>query len=248
MTEEAAGQLRVGFVRGTAPAKWARRWDGTGEPPLEMIPLSDVDAPADRESFDVLLERAAPGEVPAGSDGRPRTRHAVRLYEEAVALVIAADHEIDSDQVDLEALEAINLLDYPGLPGQWPAAAPWAVAELAPTSIAEVLDLVAAGLGGVLLPLPLARHLVDKHQHVVLPTAADLPGTSIWATWAVSRDGEDIQQLIGIMRGRTPRSSRGDLPSKASKVARDAKPAKATKKPARQAKPAGRGGRRSGRR
>lgn len=208
-----------------------------------MVPLPDSMAPTDRGSFDVLLERAAPGVVPAGSYGEGRARHAVLLYEEAVALVLAADHD-DLGEIDEATLELVDLLDYPGLPPQWPEPIPWASADLAPASIAQALDLVAAGLGGILLPLPLARHLVDKHSHAVLPVMAPLPGTGIWATWATERDGEEIQQLIGIMRGRTPRSSRGGQPAKARPTP---KAVRGSKKPARQAKPRGRGGRRSGR-
>lgn len=206
MTDEPT--LELGFVRGLAPAKWGRRWADFSRQPLEMTPLSNLDAPPDRDAYDVVLERAAPESRPPGTEGPTRSRHAVLLYEEAVALVLAADHE-DPGLLDRETLELIPLLDYPGAYPQWPAPQPWAEPSLRPRNTRGALELVATGLGGILLPLPLARHLVDKRRHAVLPLNFELPGTTVWATWNLTRDAPDIQQLIGVMRGRTPRSSRG---------------------------------------
>ena len=69
---------------------------------------------------------------------------------------------------------------------------------------------VGTGAGAILLPLPLARHLAGKRTHAVIPVYDEKPlmGTQIWATWSVERDAGDVQQLVGIMRGRTARSQR----------------------------------------
>ncbi|MBK0420558.1 LysR family transcriptional regulator [Leucobacter sp. CSA2] len=164
-----------------------------------------------------MIERAAPGAFPAGTRGDDRRRHALRLYTEALALVVPADHEL----AELESLTTaeltghladgdVTLLDHPDHSAEWPAAEPWADPSWKPRDPAAALQLVAAGTGAILLPLPLARHLVAKREHAVLALHGEpeLAQSTIWATWALDRDAADVQQLVGIMRGRTARSSR----------------------------------------
>lgn len=221
--------LRLGFVPGVTPGKWARRWaefasTGGGGARLELVPLGAsgrahadtgtgstdpvgstvAGGPADAVPVDVILERTDPSARPTGSDGSNPTRRAVRLYEEAVALVVAVDHEIAAQRtVDRETLELVQLLDHPDHQSVWPDAEPWTDERWAPTDAEAALDLVASGSAAILLPLPLARRLAGKRRHAVLTVDADppLPGTEIWATWDVERDGADVQRLIGIFRG-----------------------------------------------
>lgn len=246
MTSQDPQALTFGFVRGTAPGKWEQRWRGTGNPPLQMVALPDVFSPADRAPFDALLERVPPGAKPAGSGGQGRSRHAVRLYAEAPALVVGADPRLNPGlapgaEVDAQALSLVPLVGCPGMPECWAGPAPAAVAR----SVQDALELVAAAAGGMLLPLPLARHLADKHRHLVLPVSAEMPGTEIWVTWAVERDDSTIQHLVGILRGRTPRSSRTTHDS--GKAAEAHKTRKKSKKPrggTRLSRPRGSRGRR----
>lgn len=212
-----AEALRLGFARGTSPGKWARRWaEVSPTQPLELVPLTLAGRPeAGAPRPDVLLERVAPGARPAGTGDDAidagAARHAVRLYAEAVALVVAADHELAEQQtVDREALELVALLAHPDHAGAWPAPEPWADPAWAPRDAAAALELVATGAGAVLLPLPLARHLAGKREHAVLVVAGDarLPGTEVWVSWDARRDAADVQRLVGIMRGRTARSER----------------------------------------
>lgn len=210
---EASEPLRLAFARGTAPGKWARRWaEAWPSLPLELVPLALSGAPdADAPRPDALLERVAPGARPPGTEGAGASRHAVRLYTESVALVVAIDHELAEQQTaDREALELLTLLAHPDHAAAWPAPEPWADPAWAPRDAGATLKLVATGLGAALLPLPLARHLANKREHAVLPVACDpaLPGTEIWVSWAVERDAADVQRLVGIMRGRTARSER----------------------------------------
>jgi hypothetical protein len=89
--------ILLGFTRGVAPSKWAARWSQAAPGhPLELVPFArPFGRPADAAE-DMLLERVAPGERPLGSDpaDAQRTHHALRLYEEAVALVVPAEHEL----------------------------------------------------------------------------------------------------------------------------------------------------------
>lgn len=231
-------RLRLGFVRGVAPSKWAKRWaEAVPTVELELVPLPLSGRPDPAEApLDVLLERVLPGGQPElYGPGGPR--HALRLYRESVALVVPVDHELAKHaSADRDALALIPLLAHPDHAAEWPAPVAWEDPAWAPADAAAALELVAAGTGAILLPLPLARHLSSKRAHAVLPVHDDapLPGTEIWATWSVARDAGDIQQLVGIMRGRTARSQRSgaadDAPAGATPPARTANtPAK--KKP-----------------
>ena len=209
--------LRLGFARGIAPSKWADRWRVVQPTiPLELVPLNlTFGGPRQPEPYDVVIERAAPGRRPAGSEaesGSPdASRHALRLYTEAIALVVPVDHALATqEQVSLADVSLVTLLDHPDHAPEWPDAEPWQDPSWMPRNAAAALELVAAGSGAVLLPQLLARHLGDKRRHAVLRVVDEpaLAGTTVWATWAVERDAADVQQLIGVMRGRTARSSR----------------------------------------
>ncbi len=255
-----ATPLRLGFVRGTSPAKWARRWaEARPDRPLELVPLGFDGLPARRteggipDPPDVRLERTMPGARPHGTaDG---SRLAVRLYAESVALVVAAEHELatansrESSGVDLDTIHLLQLLDHPDHAPQWPAPEPWAEASWMPPHAAAAAQLVATGTGAALMPLPLARQVARGREHAVLPVAerAELAGTQIWASWPASLDGDDVQQLIGIMRGRTARSSRnaaapaeragGDAPARAKPAPAKPSRAKPVRAKSAQAKP-----------
>lgn len=218
MTEHHAEQrpLRLGFVRGTAPSKWAKRWQQAGGAPLELVPLHVIafgrnQGPIEGGPVDVTLERTRPGEFPEGAAGPNPSRHAVRLYTEAVALVVSADHELAGEtSIAVSDLGLVTLLDHGDHLAQWPKARPWEDPSWKPAGAADALALVATGAGAILLPLPLARQLSSRREHAVLPVVGDddLEGGMIWASWDVTRDAADVQQLAGIMRGRTARSSR----------------------------------------
>lgn len=183
------------------------------EQPLELVPVDLHEVETARADLDVLLERVAPGTIPAGSDTAHRSRHAMQLYEEAVALVIPADHELAKrEAVDFDDLSLVPLLDHPDHFAQWPEAQAWKDASWRPRDARATIELVGTGLGGALMAQPLARHLADKRAHAVIPVMLGknplLPGTEIWASWRVERDGNDVQRLVGVLRGRTARSSR----------------------------------------
>lgn len=207
---------RLGFARGVSPAKWASRWaEARPDLPLDLVPF-DLETPeaarAEPGAVDLALVRVAPGTEPATTRGAEATHHGVRLYTEAVALIVAADHELaESEAVDRDALALLDLVAHPGHPAAWPAPAPRADPAWEPRGIRAALDLVAAGTSAMLLPLPLARHVARGAAHAIVPVRDPdpLPGTEIWATWEVARDDPDLQQLVGILRGRTARSGRG---------------------------------------
>lgn len=213
--------IRLGFSRGIAPSKWANRWAAAvPEVPLTLVPLTIAGkVPQDEAPVDVMLIRTAPGVAPegseaalqaAGSEAAP-TIFAMHLYTESLALVVAADDDLAKlPAVDNAVMRDVTLLGSPVHAPEWPATQPWADPSYAPKNVTAALELVATGMGGMIMSLPMARHLTRKRTHAVLPLTVEpaLPGTEVWATWAVDRDAGDVQQLVGIMRGRTARSQR----------------------------------------
>lgn len=210
--------IRLGFTRGVAPSKWEKRWKQVSPTiPLELVPISTPYGRPQHEPLDVMLERVAPGAMPETSapDDPHRTHHAIRLYEESVALVVPIDHELaELSEISASELSLIRLLDHPNHAPEWPAPERWDEPEWMPKRLQSALELVSTGLGGILAPLPLARHLGDKRAHALIRVVPDagsepLPGTTVWASWALDRDAADVQELAGVLRGRTARSSRG---------------------------------------
>lgn len=236
--------IRLGFTRGVSPSKWADRWHrAVPERALELVPVPRQygrSASEDARSCDMLIERAAPRTRPITHDeDGARTHHSMLLYEESVAIVLPKDHELAKQgEIRLEELSLVQLLDYPNHAEEWPAAEPWADATWMPKTLTAALKLVSTGLGGIVVPLPLAKHVSLRREHSILLIVGDgdqespLPGTTIWATWPAEHDSPDLQQLAGIMRGRTARSSRREPGSADAGTAQKA-PKQQAKQPAK---------------
>lgn len=211
---EAEDRVSLGFARGTAPGKWAERWHEATGSALNLVPLDIAygSAPSAAPVPDMILERTLPSNRPDGTVNPNRARHSIALYTEKLALVVPSTHELaKSARADRDDLALVQFLDHEHHAHEWPPAAPWDDPTWRPDTVEAALALVATGAGAILLPIPLARHLTRKGEHAVLPLEPEdaLPGTTVWATWEISRDGEDMQLLAGILRGRTSRSSRG---------------------------------------
>lgn len=201
--------VTLGFVRGIAPSRWADRWNRVrSRRRMQLVPMPEH-FDADTDEVNLALTRAMPGQFPEGSRSDPRSRHAVQMYEEAVALVVDIDHDLaEFATLDLADLDLVRLLDHPWHDESWPAAEPWAEADWMPKSLLGALEIVATGLGGILMPLPLAKHITDKKLHRIIEVTGNIDGTRVFATWDIAFDGDEIQELIGVLRGRTSRSSR----------------------------------------
>ena len=66
--------------------------------------------------------------------------------------------------------------------------------------------VVAAGTGVVVLPMSVAR--LHARKDVVHRVVTDLPTTTVALVWRMERDDELTQEFVGVVRGRTARSSR----------------------------------------
>jgi len=175
--------LSVGFVPGVTPGKWVARWrERHPEVPLELHQHDDDALAALRDgSDDVAFVR-----LPVDRTGL----HLIPLYEEQPVAVMSRDDELSLyDELPPEELEAENLLDVVACGGPKSA-----------------VDVAASGAGVVVLPMSLAR-LYARKDAVHRP-APGLPMTTIGIAWRVEDESDDVEEFIGIVRGRTAQSSR----------------------------------------
>jgi DNA-binding transcriptional LysR family regulator len=79
-----------------------------------------------------------------------------------------------------------------------------------PESTAGAIELVASGAGVLLLPQSLAR--LHHRKDLTYRTVTDAPQSQIGLAWLEAVTTDLMEELIGIVRGRTPNSSRGRNP------------------------------------
>jgi DNA-binding transcriptional LysR family regulator len=191
--------LRVGFVTGATPDKWARAWREQRREPLELVPLTEAEQ--ERAVRDGVVDMALV-RLPVDRDGL----HTVRLYDEVAVVVAGRDHLVaatdPAEEVALADL-ADEQLVLPHRSG-WTPSAPQL--HWPPMSEKDAVETVAAGTGVVLLPLSVAR--LHARRDVVSRPVADLEPTTVALAWLVARDDDVTQAFVGIVRGRTARSSR----------------------------------------
>lgn len=189
--------FRVGFVAGATPDKWARIWrERQPRIPLELVPLDEADQESGLRSGDLDMGLVR---LPIERDGV----HCIPLYDEVPVAVAGSDHLIGAaEEVSLEDLSEEQLV-LPHATGWRPA-----VAQLDwPTmTIKDAVETVASGTGIVLVPLSVAR--LYHRKDVIHRPVTDLPTTKVGLAWLVDNDDPRVQTFIGIVRGRTERSTR----------------------------------------
>lgn len=189
--------FRVGFVTGATPDKWARAWREQRPEPLELVPVEEGEQEQRLRdgSLDMCLVR-----LPVGRDGL----HLVRLYDELPVAVVGSEHVVTvADEVTLDDL-ADEQLVLPH-PSGWRPSAPQL--DWPPMTLKQAVEVVAAGTGVVIVPMSVAR--LHARKDVTHRPVTDLPPTTVGLAWLVERDDEQTQAFVGVVRGRTARSSRG---------------------------------------
>ncbi|MFE5797378.1 LysR family transcriptional regulator substrate-binding protein [Streptomyces sp. NPDC056503] len=234
-----ATAFRLAFVPGVTPSKWVRTW----EQRLPDVPLTLVQV-TPGEAFEVLREGGADAallRLPV--DGEDLS--AIPLYEETSVVVVPKDHHFAAAEElapeDLaEELVLHPLDDTIG----WEAGPPGMPAFQRPETTADAVELVAAGVGVLVVPQSLARlhHRKDLTYRVI----SGVPQSRVALSWLKSEEAPDlVEEFIGIVRGRTVNSTRGRRAEaqKGQKTAQKPTRKATGAKPARPGKPAkGKGG------
>ncbi|OLO34300.1 LysR family transcriptional regulator [Streptomyces sp. MNU77] len=214
--------FRLAYVPGVTPTKWVRVWhERLPHVPLELVQATAAEAPG-------LL---AGGDADAGLVRLPVDRDvlsAIPLYTETTVVVIPKDHvataaeEVSlaelSDEIVLHPLD--DLLDWETLPGR--------PAVERPATTADAIELVAAGVGVLLVPQSLAR--LHHRKDLTYRPVPDAPASRVALSWPEAELTPDlVEEFIGIVRGRTVNSTRG-------RAATPPRPAKAKDKDKAKAK------------
>ena len=189
--------LRLGFVTGATPDKWARTWRERRREPLELVPLEQASQTDGLHEgyLDLALVR-----LPVDREGL----HLIPLYDEQAVVVVGKDHLVTAaDEVTTHDLVDEQLV-LPHDSGWTPEAEQL---DFPPMSLREAFEVVASGTGVLVVPMSVARLLHRKD--VTFRPVTDLPTTKVGLAWLVDNDDPRIQDFIGIVRGRTARSSRG---------------------------------------
>ena len=177
--------LKVGYVPGVTPGKWTRRWSER----LPDVPLTAFQCGQDEQTAVLRDGRADLSFVrlPVDREGLS----VIPLYAELPVVVAPKDHEIAlyDDEVPYQEIAGENFLDPAEMGG-------------AQTGI----EVVASGAGLMILPMSVAR--LYNRKDVVYRTVTDQPETQIGLAWLADRTDSAIEEFIGIVRGRTARSSR----------------------------------------
>ncbi|WP_435137117.1 LysR family substrate-binding domain-containing protein [Actinacidiphila sp. bgisy144] len=220
---EAPSSFRLAYVPGVTPSKWVRIWNER----LPEIPLTLVQVTA-AEAFGVLRDRgsgADAGFVRLPVDGPDLS--AIPLYTETTVVVVPKDHlfaAVDEVTVDDLADEIVldpldSTLTWEKLPGQ--------PARERPATTADAVELVAAGVGLLLVPQSLAR--LHHRRDLTYRPVPGAPESRVALSWSQDGTTDLVEHLIGIVRGRTVNSTRGrPLPGRTAQGGRTAQTAQGT--------------------
>ncbi|MEU4491544.1 LysR family transcriptional regulator substrate-binding protein [Streptomyces purpurascens] len=193
--------FRLVYVPGVMPDKWVRIWNE--RQPDVPLALTQVAAGA-------VAERLLDGDADAGLVRLPVDRtvfSAIPLYTEQTVVVVPKDHLVTAvdevspedlaDDIVLHPLD--DVLDWDTLPGR--------PAVERPATTADAIELVAAGIGVLVVPLSLAR--LHHRKDLTHRPLKDAPESSVALAWPQDTTTDQVEDFIGIVRGRTVNSTRG---------------------------------------
>lgn len=194
--------FRLVYVPGVMPGKWVRIWNER----LPGVPLTLTQVPAGTAQG-LLLD----GEADAGLVRLPVDRtvlSAIPLYTEQTVVVVPKDHLVTAadtvspgdlaDDIVLHPLDDVLSWEE-GLPGR--------PALERPATTADAVELVAAGIGVLVVPLSLAR--LHHRKDLTHRPLEEAPESRVALSWPEAATTDQVEDFIGIVRGRTVNSTRG---------------------------------------
>lgn len=210
----------VAFVPGVTLAKWSKVWsERRPDLPLGFLPTPEQD------QVRVLHDRAAEVSfVRLPVDNSDLS--VIPLYREIPVVVLPKEHALaDAESVTVADLAAEHLLQDPDLVPEWRDVAE-EIRDGTRRPLPSIRDgddaaeLVAAGVGIVIVPQSVAR--LHSRKDVVARPVTDVAESQIALAWLEENTTPDVDEFIGVVRGRTARSSRApqEEPEKAPPKAR----------------------------
>lgn len=208
------GPFRVTFVTGVMPDKWADRWRRREATPLQLVP---VDEEHQLDELRAGTAAMALVRLPVDLDGL----HRIPLYTEDVVVVVSREHPAAAyDALEVAELADEHLLQDPDLVPEWRDLAREVMDgtryPVPSMTLPQLFESVAADAGVALVPRSVAR--VHHRKDVVAVPVPDLPGRQVGLVWPVTADDPLLETFIGVVRGRTERSSRVGSEAKPERV------------------------------
>lgn len=205
-------RFRLAYVPGATPGKWASVWrERLPDVRLELVQLDS----------DAVLPALEAGEADAAIGRLPVDKEvfsAIPLYEETSVVCFSRDHLLAA----LDEEETVSIADIAGdpvwvpaddvlftthpVPGVVPVDPDGNPLDPVPTT-ADAVATVAANVGVAVLPMSLAR--LHRRKDVVHRPLVDGPTAPVGLIWPDDRTTDLVEELVGIVRGRTVNSSRG---------------------------------------
>ncbi|MFE8007620.1 LysR family substrate-binding domain-containing protein [Streptomyces sp. NPDC057418] len=202
---ETPPSFRLAYVPGVTPTKWVRIWNER----LPGIPLTLVGVPAAGAAAVLRGGGADAGFVRLPVDRTDLS--AIPLYTETTVVVVPKDHLVAAvdevsaadlaDEIVLHPLDDTLEWDRPpGLP-----------ALERPATTEDAVELVAAGVGLLVVPQSLAR--LYHRKDLTYRPLSEVPESRIALSWPEEKTTDLVEEFIGIVRGRTVNSTRGRAPT-----------------------------------
>jgi DNA-binding transcriptional LysR family regulator len=205
--------LTVGYVPGGTPAKWARTWaERHPDTPLTLRAVAAGEAAARVRAgiVDVALLR-----LPTDTSALA----VIPLYEETTVAVVPTDHL-------LSAADEITAADLDGEPTLLPlddvvawTDAPGTPVGHRPETTEDAIELVATGMGVLIVPQSLAR--LHHRKDLTYRPIADAPACVVALAFPEGPPSALVEEFTGIVRGRKPGSSRGQAEPAPKRTARE---------------------------
>ncbi|RYV50223.1 LysR family transcriptional regulator [Pengzhenrongella frigida] len=221
--DDAPEPFTIGIMPGVTVSKWTRLWaDRKPDAPLKVV-RTDVEnqvSALHAGIVDVSFVR-----LPIAQAGLST----IALYAELPVVVVPKDHPATLlDMVTVADLVDEHLLQDPNTVPEWrDAAATGRTVERRPLpamrTMADAVALVAAGIGVVIVPQSVAR--MNHRKDVTYLPVVDVAESHVALAWLADRTTPEIEEFIGIVRGRSAQSSRATPTPARDAGARSAEPA-----------------------
>jgi DNA-binding transcriptional LysR family regulator len=177
---------------------------------LHAVAAADAADAVRDGTVDVALLR-----LPADTSGLA----VIPLYEETTVAVVPTEHL-------LTAVDEITAADLDGEPTLVPlddvvawADAPGALVDHRPETTQDAIELVAAGLGALVVPQSLAR--LHHRKDLTYRPITDAPTCPVALAFPEGPQSELVEEFVGIVRGRKAGSSRGQAEPAPKRTARE---------------------------
>ncbi|GAA3543886.1 LysR family transcriptional regulator substrate-binding protein [Nocardioides daeguensis] len=194
--------LRIAFVPGVTPDKWARAWrERNPRIRLHLLPVEEEQQRAvlDDGTADMALVR-----LPVDLES-PAPLHCVRLYDEVPVVVAGREHFVAASDPETpipmaDLAEEQLVLPHPS--GWTPTAEQL---PFPPMNVKDAIEVAASGSGIVIVPMSVARL---HHRKDVVQRPVELDPTTVALVWLRAADSPVHQDFVGVVRGRRASSSR----------------------------------------